>query len=133
MTTDPHKLCLDIIQKAKSFPHECIKRDGFAYTTVFSIATPPDNPNNILEATCIRYTLPCSGKIFNVYLFGCLVPLSPHQEQEIFCALESLYTAHQKEIFREQEKQKREKLQAAIQKAQNLLKSHPLQAVNIKH
>lgn len=123
MTTDPHKLCLDIIQKAKSFPHECIKRDKFSHTTVFSIATPPDNSNNILEAVSIRYTLAGSKKTFEVYLYDCHVPLSPLQAQEIFCALESLYTAHQDELIRELEKQNREKLQVAIQKAQNFLKS----------
>lgn len=123
MTTDPHKLCLDIIEKAKSFPHDCIKRDTFSFTTVFSIATYPDNPDKILEATCIRYTLSSSEKIFNVYLYDCLVPLTPAKAQEIFYALESLYTAHEDELFRECEKQNREKLQAAIQKAQNLLNS----------
>ena len=133
MTTDHHQLCLDIIEKAKSFPHDCIKRDVSSYTTVFSIATPPDDPNNILEAVSTRYTLAISEKIFEVYLYNCHVPLLPFQAQEIFFALESLYTANQNEFFRELEKQSREKLQAAIQKAQNLLNSYPLQAVNIKH
>ena len=123
MTTDPHQLCLDIIQKAKSFPHACIKRDKFSYTTVFSIATPPDNPNNILEAVSISYTLASSGERFEVYLYDCHVPLSPLQAQEIFYALESLYFAHEDELIRELEKQNREKLQAAIRKAQNLLNS----------
>ena len=132
MTTDPHKLCLDIIEKAKSFPRECVKRDRQTYTITFSITTPPDNPNNILEAIYIR-TAYSSEKLFNVFLYDCNLPLSPHQAQEIFFALESLYTANQNEFFRELEKQNRERLQAAIRKAQNLLNSNPLQAVNIKH
>lgn len=132
MTTDHHKLCLNIIEKAKGFPRDCIKRAGNAYTQIYKIEAPAYNPNDILEAISHRYALTISEKIFEVYLYGCHVPLTQAKAQEIFYALESLHTAHQKEIFREQEKQDREKLQAAIQKAQNLLNSNPLQAVNIK-
>lgn len=133
MTTDPHKLCLDIIQKAKEFPHACIKRATQAYTQIYKIESPADNPNDILEAISHRYTLAISEKIFVVYLYGCHVPLTPAKAQEIFCALESLYFAHEDELYREREKRNREKLQVAIQKAQNLLNSKPLQALNFKH
>lgn len=122
MTTDHHKLCLDIIEKAKSFPRECVKRDRHANTIIFSIAAPADNPNNILEAAC-TYPNYSSEKSFAVYLYDCYIPLSSLQAREIFCALDSLHTAFTDEFLREIEKQNREKLQTAIQKAQNLLNS----------
>lgn len=94
----------------------------YPYTQVFNIAEPADNPTTILEVTCLRpYTGP--DKLFEVFLYGCYIPLSPLQKQEIFFALDRLYSAHEDELSREREKQNREKLQAAIQKAQNLLNS----------
>jgi hypothetical protein len=123
MTTDHHQLCLDIIQKAKSFPRECIKNTTHAYTQIYKIEAPADNPNDILEAVSHRYTLAISEKIFVVYLYGCHVPLTQEKAQEIYCALESLYFALDVELYREREKQNREKLQDSIKKAQNLLNS----------
>lgn len=118
-TTDLHKLCLDIISKAKTISLDSVKRSGDLRSQAYFIEDPSTGEFFLYG---YRYRMPngCDDE-YTVILYDSRIFLPNEQAKEIYSCLHEVYTLAENEKLKEAEKAERARLQTNIKKAQAYL------------
>lgn len=119
MDTDLHKLCLDLISKAKTISLDNFKYSGDLKSQAYFIED-PSTGDFVLYCYHLRLSKECDDE-YGVSLYGSRIFLPKAQAKEIYLSLYEVYTLAHDQKLKEIEKQERARLQANIKKAQAFL------------
>ena len=115
MDTDLHKLCLDIISKAKTTSLDNFKYSGDLRSQAYYIED-PSTGGHILYC----YRTRCIDE-YTVILYDSRIFLPNKQAKEIYLSLYEVYTLAHDQKLKEAQEIEHARLQAAIKKAQAFL------------